>query len=138
MAKNKTQVTDASVQAYLTARASAAQQDDCRTLMAMMQRVTGAPPQMWGASIVGFGRYDYVYESGRSGSSCLTGFAVRGRELVVYLMADGAQQSSLLAKLGTHKLGKACLYFKRLADLNAAVLEQLVAGSVAMLRQRHG
>lgn len=138
MARNKTEATTASVEAYLSDRASESQRADCIALSTLLQRVTGAPPQMWGPSIVGFGRYDYVYESGRSGSSCLTGFAVRGRELVVYLMAESPQQAALLAKLGPHKLGKSCLYFKRLADVDTAVLEKLVAGSVAALRQRHG
>lgn len=92
---------------------------------------------MWGPSIVGFGSYSYKYESGRTGESCLTGFAVRGKELVVYLVAESPEQQALLARLGKHKMGKACLYFKRLADLDAKVLEALVAASVAETRRRH-
>lgn len=72
------------------------------------------------------------------GESCATGFAVRGRQLVVYLVAEGRDQSALLAKLGKHRTGKACLYFKRLADLDPKVLEQLVVGSLTELRRRHG
>jgi hypothetical protein len=87
---------------------------------------------------VGFGSYRYPLASGKLGESCATGFAVRGRELVVYLVAEGREQPALLAKLGKHKLGKACLYFKRLADLDQKVLGQLVAGSVAEIRRRHG
>ncbi|MCA0177240.1 MAG: DUF1801 domain-containing protein [Proteobacteria bacterium] len=140
MAEAKTQPTAASVDAYLAARASEAQRADCQALMALLAKVTGEPPRMWGPSIVGYGSYRYTYESGRSGEACLTGFAIRGRELVVYLMADGADQVALLGKLGklgTHKLGKSCLYFKRLADLDTGVLAQLVAGSVAELQRRH-
>lgn len=137
MPEAKTRPTAASVSDYLAARASPQQRADCEALMALLARVTGQPPKMWGASIVGYGSYRYRYESGRTGQACLTGFAVRGRELVVYLVADGAQQAQLLARLGPHKIGKSCLYFKRLADLDAKVLEALVAGSVAEVKRRY-
>lgn len=91
---------------------------------------------MWGPSFVGFGVYRYTYESGRSGEAPLAGFAIRGRELVLYLMAESDEQKSLLSSLGKHKMGKSCLYFKQLADLDPPVLEQLVAGSVAEARRR--
>lgn len=137
MAENKTRVSEASVEAYLAARGNEAQRADCARLMDLLQRLTGQPARMWGPSIVGYGRYRYVYESGRSGEMCLVGFAIRGRELVLYLETEGPTQQALLAALGPHKLGKACLYFKRLADLDAARLEQLIAGSVAALRLRY-
>lgn len=86
---------------------------------------------------MGYGSYTDKHESGRTGESCLTGFAVRGKELVVYLVAERPQQQALLAKLGKHKMGKACLYFKRLEDLDAQVLESLVAASVAGIVRRH-
>jgi hypothetical protein len=138
MTETKTKPTDSSVEEYLAARASGGQLEDCRALIALLRRVTSQPPKMWGPSIVGFGSYRYALAGGKFGESCATGFAVRGRELVVYLPAEGRGQAALLAKLGKHKLGKACLYFKRLADLDAAVLEQLVAGSVVELQRRHG
>ena len=137
MAKNKTQATEASVDAYIAQRASDEQRADCTVLMAMLESVTQHKPTMWGPSIVGYGSYRYTYESGRSGDMCLAGFAIRGRELVVYLAAEGEEQQALLSRLGKHKMGKACLYFKRLADLDQTVLEQLVAGSVAELKRRH-
>lgn len=93
---------------------------------------------MWGPSIVGFGSYTYKYESGHSGQAPLAGFAVRGRELVVYLSCEGTGQMDLLARLGKHKMGKSCLYFKRLSDLDTRVLEQLIAGSVHEVQRRHG
>jgi hypothetical protein len=138
MAENKTKATDASVEAYIASRASVEQAADCKSLMAMLGRVTGQGPRMWGPSIVGYGGYRYTYESGRTGEACLTGFAIRGRELVVYLAAGSEAQQSLLARLGKHKIGKSCLYFKRLSDLDASVLEQLVAGSVAEVKRRYG
>lgn len=138
MAQNKTKATDASVSEYIASRASAEQAADCKSLMAMLERVTRQGPKMWGPSIVGYGSYRYTYESGRSGESCLTGFAIRGGDLVVYLTAESEEQQSLLSRLGKHRMGKSCLYFKRLADLDASVLEQLVSGSVAEVRRRHG
>lgn len=137
MTAAKTTASDASVQAYLQSRASPDQLVDCQALMALMNKVTGEQPRMWGPSIVGFGSYRYRYESGRTGESCATGFAVRGKELVVYLTAESDDQAALLARLGKHKMGKACLYVKRLADLDTAVLEQLVVDSLATLRRRH-
>lgn len=138
MAENKTRPTDASVEDYLASRANERQRADCRELMALLQKVTRQPPRMWGPSIVGYGVYRYTYESGRTGEAPVAGFAIRGRELVVYLSAESDKQKSLLSKLGKHKMGKVCLYFKQLADLDKSVLEQLVAGSVAEVRQRYG
>lgn len=137
MAEAKTKPSDSSVLEYLGSRASGEQLADCQALVALLQRVTGEQPRMWGPSIVGFGSYRYPLASGKLGESCATGFAVRGKELVVYLVAEGAEQAALLAKLGKHKFGKACLSFKRLADLDPVVLEQLVLGSLAELRRRY-
>jgi hypothetical protein len=138
MAENKTKPTDASVAEYIASRASERQRVDCKELMALLKRVTRQRPRMWGPSIVGYGSYRYTYESGRTGEAPLTGFAIRGRELVVYLVADGEGQKSLLSRLGKHRMTKSCLYFKQLADLDTLVLEQLVAGSVADVRRRYG
>ena len=138
MAENKTRPTDASVEDYIASRATAQQRTDCRELMALLKKVTRHPPRMWGPSIVGYGSYRYTYESGRSGEAPLAGFAIRGRELVVYVMADGEPQRSLLARLGKHRMGKSCLYFRALADLDRSTLEKLVAGSIAEARRRYG
>jgi hypothetical protein len=137
MAQNKTKPTGASVKDYLAARGSEQQRADCQELMALLEKVTQQSPKMWGPSIVGYGSYRYTYESGRTGEAPLAGFAIRGRELVVYLMTEGSQQKALLSKLGKHRVGKSCLYFRQLADLDTAVLEQLVAGSVADMMRRH-
>ena len=137
MAENKTRPTNASVVDYLAARGSEQQRADCRELMTLLERATRQPPRMWGPSIVGFGSYRYTYESGRTGEAPLAGFAIRGRELVIYL-AEQDDRKALLSRLGPHKMGKSCLYFKRLADLDRSVLEKLVAGSVAEMRRRYG
>jgi hypothetical protein len=138
MAENKTKPTAASVEDYLASRANEQQRSDCRELMALLKRVTRQHPKMWGPSIVGYGSYHYTYESGRTGEAPSTGFAIRGRELVVYLMAEGDAQKSLLSRLGKHKMGESCLYFKQLADLDTSVLEQLVTNSIADLKRRYG
>ncbi len=138
MAESKTKATDASVDDYIASRADEQQKTDCKALMTILKKVTGEKPKMWGPSIVGYGSYRYKYDSGRTGESCITGFAIRGREIVVYLTAEGEDQARLLTKLGKHKMGKSCLYFKRLSDLDTSVLERLVAGSVAEITRRHG
>ena len=138
MAELKTKATDASIDAYIASRASEEQKADCKALMAMLRRVTRERPTMWGPSIVGYGTYRYTYDSGRTGEMCRTGFAIRGRELVVYLLVEGKEQQALLARIGKHKMGKSCLYFRRLADIDLKVLEQLVVGSLAQLKTRYG
>ena len=138
MAENKTKPTDASVERYIASRASEQQRVDCMELMALLEKVTRQQPRMWGPSIVGYGSYQYTYESGRTGEAFLAGFAIRGRQLVVYLMAEGEKQRSLLSKVGKHTMGKSCLYFTRLADLNKSVLEKLVVGSIADAKRRYG
>jgi hypothetical protein len=138
MAETKTRFTGASVTDYLASRASESQHADCLELMALLRKVTRKQPRMWGPSIVGYGSYRYTYESGHSGEAPLTGFAVRGRELVVYLMAESERLKALLAKVGKHRMGKSCFYFKQMADLDKAVFERLVAGSIAEVARRHG
>jgi hypothetical protein len=106
--------------------------------MVLLRKVTRQSPKMWGPSIVGYGTYRYVYESGRTGVMPVAGFAIRGRELVIYILAEGDEQQLLLSKLGKHKMGKVCLYVKQLSDLDLSVLEKLVKNSVAELKRRYG
>ncbi|WP_438480268.1 DUF1801 domain-containing protein [Oleiharenicola lentus] len=138
MAENKTKPTAASIETYLASRANEQQRSDCAELMALLKKITRQEPKMWGPSIVGYGSYKYTYESGRTGEAPLAGFAIRGRELVLYLMVEGASQQALLSKVGKHKFGKACLYFKQLADLDKAVLEKLIVGSIAEVKKQYG
>jgi hypothetical protein len=138
MAENKTQPTAASVEDHIASRATERQRADCAALMALLGRITGESPRMWGPSIVGYGSYRYTYESGRTGEAPRVGFAIRGRELVVYVATDDDAQRSLLSRLGKHRMGKACLYVRRLADLDMSVFEQLVRGSLAEVRRRYG
>ncbi len=138
MAENKTKATQVSVAAHIAAITNEGQRNDCEALAGLLTKWTKAEPKMWGPTIVGFGLYRYKYESGREGESCISGFAARKNELVVYLAAESEQQKQLLARLGKHKMGKACLYFKRLSDIDVKVLQQLVLGSVAEIKRRYG
>lgn len=138
MTGNKTAPTAASVQAFLAAVEDAERRDDCQALLATMTRITGKPAVMWGPGIVGFDRYHYRYASGHEGDWAVTGFSPRKRDISVYLMADSPEQPQLLARLGRHKMGKSCLYLRRLSEIDADVLEQLIAGSVAEVKRRYG
>ena len=138
MAEPKTRPTDASVAGYLAAIEDDARRTDCEAIAKLMRKVTKQEPRMWGTSIVGFGAYRYTYESGRTGESCQTGFSSRKGDISVYLVASGPGQEVLLAQLGKHKMGKACLYIRRLSDIDVKVLEQLVSGSVAEVKRRYG
>ncbi len=137
MAENKTKPTGASVESYLGAIEDATRRKDCDFLVKLMTKVTRSPATMWGPTIVGFGSYHYTYESGREGDACVTGFSSRKLDLTVYLTASSPEQEALLAKLGKHRMTKACLYIRRLSDVDTQVLEQLVAGSVAEVRRRY-
>lgn len=138
MAENKTKPTGASVSRYLSAIEHEGRRNDCETTAALMSNVTRAEPKMWGPSIVGFDSYHYKYDRGHQGDSCVTGFSSRKNEIVVYLVASGPNQDTLLGKLGRQKMGKSCLYIRKLADVDMRVLEQLVTESVAEVRRRYG
>ena len=133
----KTVPTDASVDAFIDAVEDEERRQDCRTVAAMMAEVTAAPARMWGPSIVGFGSYHYRYQSGREGDFMEIGFSPRKRALTIYVMAGFSDYEALLAKLGRHSTGKSCLYLKRLADVDLAVLRELVESSVRFIRQKY-
>ena len=137
MAENKTKPTNASVASYFAAIEDEGRRKDCEALAKLMTRATKEKPRMWGTSIVGFGSYHYKYESGREGDSCLVGFSSRKGDISLYLVADFPGQDALIAKLGKHKRAKGCLYVRKLAHVDAEVLEQLVVGSVAERKRRH-
>jgi hypothetical protein len=135
----KTQPTSVSVTTYLAGVADEARRQDCKDLVALMKRVTGCSPAMWGPSIVGFDSYHYRYDSGHEGDSCVVGFSSGKAHISVYLLSgyEAADTQALLSQLGKHKIGKACLYIKRLADVQLPVLEQLIANSVAETKRRY-
>ena len=131
MAQNKTTQNDDSVDAFLNRVEDESRRDDCQELVAIMQRVSGEPPKMWGPSIIGFGSYHYTYESGREGDMPVVGFSPRKNDLTLYLYGGIASQGDLLKQLGKHKTGKGCLYIKKLADVDLAALGDVIASAVA-------
>ena len=130
MAELKTKLSDASVEVFLDGIADEAKRRDSYAILAMMQEVTGVEAKMWGDSIVGFGSYHYKYASGREADWPLVGFSPRKQNLTLYIMSGFEQYDELLQRLGKHSTGKACLYVKRLADVDLAVLQELVKLSV--------
>lgn len=134
---NKTQPTTASVKGYLDAIPDEARRKECRALDAIMRRATGEKPVMWGAGIVGYGRYHYRYDSGREGDMCLVGWSSRKGDISIYVSAGFDGRAALLARLGPHKAAKACLYVKRVSELDATVLEELLAEGAAAIKARY-
>jgi Domain of unknown function (DU1801) len=135
--ENKTQPTEASPEAFLAAVTNERRRQEAQALCAIMQRLSGAPPVMWGPSIVGFGSYRYVYASGRSGSAPLVGFSPRASALVLYIMGGFPRYAEFLVQLGKHKTGQACLYLNRLADAQPEILERLILASLEHMRTHH-
>ena len=134
MAELKTKKTAASVEAFLNKVADEQRRKDCFTLVKMMRAATKAEPAMWGPAIVGFGRHQYKYPSGRELEWFLVGFSPRKQDLTLYIMPGVERYPSLMKKLGKHKTGKSCLYIKKLEDVDLPALTQLIKQSLADLR----
>jgi hypothetical protein len=137
MAEMKTVPTSASVEAFLNKVEDERKRADSFAVLELMQRVTGEPAVMWGDAIVGFGQHHYCYESGREGDWPLCGFSPRKQSLTLYIMGGFENYEALMARLGKHKTGKACLYINRLSDVDPAVLEELVRNSAAFVKAQH-
>lgn len=133
MAEPKTQRTKASVAAFLNAVEDDARRADAKAVLKVMRDATGLKAEMWGSAIVGFGAYPSA-----TGDWPLVAFSPRKANLVVYIMSGFAGREGLLARLGKHKTGKACLYINRLADIDGEVLTELVRRSFAAKKQKHG
>jgi hypothetical protein len=138
MAELKTKPTADSVRYFIAAIENQDRRRDCQAVLEIMQEATGERPRIWGSGMVGFGSYHYKYASGREGDWFLTGFAPRKNDLTLYIMPGFDRFEALMKKLGKHKTGKSCLYIKRLSDIDPAVLKELVADSVAYMRQQYG
>lgn len=130
MAELKTKKTTASVKDFLNAITNEQVREDCFRIAAIMETATKAKPKMWGASIVGFGEYHYVYASGREGDWMIAGFSPRKQNLTLYVMPGVDQYPELMASLGTFTTGKSCIYIKRLSDIHVPTLKKLLAAAV--------
>lgn len=133
----KTKPTAVCVNDFIEAVADEKQRADARKIADMMERISGHQPKMWGPSIIGFGSYHYKYDSGREGDMCRIGFSPRKGNTVLYLTDGFERQGALMERLGKHKIGKSCLYIKRLSDIDETVLEQLVAGSLQYMAKEY-
>jgi hypothetical protein len=138
MAKaNKTVETEASVDDFLATIKDATKRKDCGSIIALIAQETKYEPKMWGPSIVGFGSYHYVYESGREGDAPLVGLASRASSITFYIGSDYAKQAELEAKLGKHKKSGGCLHIAKLADVDQKTLITIIKNSIAQRKKEH-
>jgi len=137
MTQNKTQKTNENVRLFLSSVAEEQKREDSYTLLNLMGEITQAKPHLWGTSIVGFGEYHYKYKTGREGDWFLTGFAPRKQALTLYLMCDLSHDGLDFTGLGKYKLGKVCLYIKRLSDINLAVLKKIIQDSIRIIEEKY-
>lgn len=127
MVKQATRPTGEDVAAFLDAATPPVRADEGRALDVLFRRVTGWQPQMWGASMVGYGSYAYTYASGHGGTWFAAGFSPRKAELSIYIMPGYQNYGPVLARLGKYRLGKSCLYVRKLADIDQQALAELIA-----------
>lgn len=137
VAELKTKPNDADVEAFLDSVEDTVKRENCYDLLHMMREITGESPKMWGGSIVGFGSYNYKYDSGRTGNWFLTGFSPRKQNLTMYLMPGVESLESEFEGLGKYKIGKGCLYVKSLEQIDQNVLKKLISASVNALKERY-
>ncbi len=135
MAELKTKVNEQSVTKFLNSIADKQRREDCLMVLKMMKKATKTEPKMWGSSIVGFGKYHYVYASGREGDWFLTGFSPRKQNLTLYIMGGFTPHAALMQKLGKYKTGKGCLYVNKLEDLDLPTLRKLIEEGVKHIRK---
>ena len=133
MAENKTQPTEVSVEEFIRSVPHPTRQSDALILDAIFREETGWTPKMWGPTIIGYGSYDYTYDSGRSGSAIATGFSPRKTNLSIYIMPGYADFQHILDRLGKYKIGKSCLYINKLADVDLDVLREIIRAGLADL-----
>ena len=138
MAKElKTKPTKGDVAAFLQLVEPATKQADCLQIAAIMQNITGCEPTMWGPSIVGFGSYHYKYPTGNEGDWFLTGFSPRKQNITLYLMCGLNKDPNILDKLGKYKMGKSCLYIKKLEDIDIKQLKLLISNSLQHIQKMY-
>ncbi|MEH6716466.1 DUF1801 domain-containing protein [Parasphingorhabdus flavimaris] len=142
-AELKTKANEADVDAFIATAQPERRQEEARQLVDLFRRITGEEPRMWGPSIIGFGSYDYKYDSGREGTMCRTGFSPRKAKLSLYLMGAyctpeaQAEQERLFGLLGKHSVGKSCLYINRLEQVDMDILEQLIRNNWDLMNERY-
>ena len=134
MAELKTKRNNGSPEDFLNGVENEQRRTDSFQVLELMKEITGAPGEMWGPSIIGFGKYQYKYKSGREGDWFLTGFSPRKQSLTLYIMNGFKRYDELLSRLGKYKTGVSCLYINKLTDVDEAVLRELITESVTYLK----
>lgn len=138
MAKEaKTKAGEESVEEHIAALDHPGLRADAETLAKLFAEISGEPAKMWGASIIGFGSYDYTYDSGHSGSSMRIGFAARKTGLTIYIVPGFSEFAPELEAIGPHTTAKSCLYLKNLQKTDIAALHRLAAKAVAIMNCRY-
>lgn len=137
MAKNKTTETENSVDAYLQAIPDEKKRKDCAFIVDLIQQETGLKPKMWGTGIVGFGSYHYKYDSGHEGDAPVVGLAARVNAITLYISTEFDDRQELLAKFGKYKMSKACIYIKKIEDIDIEILRKMINNSVAYMRSNY-
>ncbi len=136
MAENKTKETGVAVEEFIAQVEHNTRREDAIVLDELFRRVTGWTPRMWGPTIIGYGSYDYTYESGRTGTSLATGFSPRKANMVLYIMPGYQELGEMLARVGKHKIGKACLYLGPLKNNDLDVIEEIIRAGLDDLGTR--
>ena len=136
-AKQKTTETAASVSNFVKAIPDAQRQKDAQAIVKIMKEQSGFEPKMWGPAIIGFGSYHYKYESGHEGDAPLVGFSPRKAEFAIYLTSQFDNREELLKQFGKHKTAKACIYFKKLEDINVEVFKKMITNSIKFYKAKY-
>ena len=136
MPTQKTLPTTVTVDSFLDTISDENRKADCKEVVGMMKAVTKEKPIMWGPAIIGFGKYHYKYESGHEGDSCIIGFSPRKQNITLYVGAGSEVLAPYLEKLGKHKMGKGCLYIKKLSDVDRTILKDLIGTAYETLKSK--
>lgn len=138
MATNKTQFTDEDVQSFIEKFTDNEQKrKDSLALIQLMEEASGHPAKMWGPSIIGFGTYHYRYDSGHEGDAPMLGFSPRKAAISLYVFSGLDEHAHLLEGLGKYTMGKACIYVKRLSDIDQIQLRKLMQASLDYLKKKY-
>jgi len=137
-ANNKTKANKNSTAAFLNSIEDKQKRKEAKEINRMMKELTNEKPVMWGNSIIGFGQYNYKYESGREGVFMKVGFSPRKNNLTIYIMPGFGRYTELMSKLGKYKTGKSCLYIKKLEDINQKTLKALIKDSFTQMTKKYG
>lgn len=138
MAKNKTTENDLSVEDYIKNIADEKRQKDVRELLKIFEETSGFAPKMWGETIIGFGSYHYKYESGHQGDAPLAGLSNRVAQISLYVYQDIDDRENLFSQLGKVKTAKACIYIKKLEDINVDILKKIITASIKTIQKIYG